>query len=123
MKQNLIGEKIMWFRDRLDPNLNTCTCEILDELIEKYLGRFDDELEQIGIKHSVGGRKNRQHANREDIIKMTIKRERDEYNTSGLEIPDLLDDRNLDFIRKWNGELRFLQNIKLVRLGRKHLKK
>lgn len=49
-----------------------------------YLGRFDEELDQIKMKHSVGQRKNRQHASREDIINMTIKREREEFDTCGL---------------------------------------
>lgn len=48
------------------------------------MSRFDDELEQIKIKHSVGNRKNRQHASREDMIKMTIKREYDEFHTGGI---------------------------------------
>jgi translation machinery-associated protein 16 len=50
----------------------------------RYLGRFDAELEQIKIKHSIGNRKNRQHANREDIINLTIKTEREEFNSCGL---------------------------------------
>jgi translation machinery-associated protein 16 len=52
----------------------------------RYIGRNDEELEQIGIKHSIGGRKNRQHASREDIIKMTKKREQEEFDTCGLGI-------------------------------------
>jgi translation machinery-associated protein 16 len=48
------------------------------------LGRFDAELEQIKIKHSIGNRKNRQHASREDIINLTIKAEREEFNSCGL---------------------------------------
>lgn len=85
------------------------------------MARFDDELQQISLKHSVGGRKNRQHASREDIIKMNKKRELEEYNTCGIEIPDFLDNRNFSVVRKWNGELRFLQNIKLRRYGKKHI--
>lgn len=50
------------------------------------MARFDDELEQISLKQSIGKRKNtnRQHANREDIIKMTISRENEEFSTCGL---------------------------------------
>lgn len=53
-------------------------------LFFRYLARFNDELEQIRIKHSVGNRKNRQHASREDIINMTIQRETEEFNTCGI---------------------------------------
>lgn len=83
--------------------------------------RFDDELEQICLKHSIGGRKNRQHASREDILRMNIKRELEEYNTCGIEIPNFLDKNNFLLVRQWNGELRYLQNIKLKRYGKKHL--
>lgn len=50
----------------------------------RYLGRFDEELEQIQVKHTVGQRKSRQHASREDVIKMTKAREMNEFNTCGL---------------------------------------
>lgn len=50
----------------------------------RYLGRFDEELEQLQLKHSIGMRKGRQHGNREDIIKMTQKNERNDFNTCGI---------------------------------------
>lgn len=73
-----------WFQDQLEESLEICTTSGIQELILKYLGRFDEELEQIKLKHSIGNRKNRQHASREDIIKMTVKREFEEYNTCGI---------------------------------------
>lgn len=121
MKQNLICEKIAWFRDNLDSDITVCTADILENLISTYLSRFDVELEQIKLKHSIGNRKNRQHASREDIINLTRKREREEYNGCGFEIPDFLNSKNLLVVRKWNGELRFLQNIKMKRYNKKIL--
>lgn len=50
----------------------------------RYLARFNEELGQIKIKHSIGNRKNRQHANREDVINLTIKNEKEEFNGCGL---------------------------------------
>ena len=50
----------------------------------RYIARNDEELEQIQIKHSIGGRKNRQHANREDILIMNKKNDTEEYNTCGI---------------------------------------
>ncbi|KAJ8954978.1 hypothetical protein NQ318_000409 [Aromia moschata] len=123
IKLNLLGEKVIWFRDHLDPSWTICTPQQVDESIENYLGRFNDELEQIRIKHSVGNRKNRQHANREDIINLTIKREKEEYQTCGLEMPNLLDSTQFKLLKSWNGELRFLQNFKLQRFNKKDLDK
>lgn len=41
-------------------------------------------MEQINIKRSIGSKRNRQHASREDIIRMTKEREKEEYNTCGI---------------------------------------
>ena len=46
--------------------------------------RFDEELEQIEIIHGMKSRKNRQHAAREDVIRMTMKREEEAFKTSGI---------------------------------------
>ncbi|XP_056640285.1 translation machinery-associated protein 16 homolog [Diorhabda sublineata] len=121
LKLNLQGEKCAWFRDNLDPDCVMCSANTLLSLILKYLARFDEELEQIRIKHSIGNRKNRQHANREDIIKMTIKREFEDFNTCGIELPNLLDPIQLENLKKWNGELRFLQNFKFKMFSKKSL--
>ncbi|KAJ9579975.1 hypothetical protein L9F63_004358 [Diploptera punctata] len=121
VKQNLTGEKFLWFRDHLEPDIIQYTPELTIEIIELYLSRFNEELEQIKLKHSIGNRKNRQHANREDIIRLTILQEEEEFATCGLEMPDLLDIVQLDMLRKWEGELRLLQNFKLKRYNRKQL--
>ena len=39
----------------------------------------------------------------------------------GLEMPDLGDEANCKYFLNWNGELRFVQNIKLRRCRRKEL--
>ncbi|KAE8747985.1 hypothetical protein FOCC_FOCC005375 [Frankliniella occidentalis] len=121
VKQNLIGEKLLWFKERIPTDVTICSKSCIDELLQTYLSRFDEELEQIRMKHSIGQRKNRQHASREDLIRHTQEREKEEYNTCGMEMPNLLDASQVKILREWNGELRFLQNFKLVRLGKKHL--
>lgn len=120
IKQNLLGEKLEWFKERLPEN-KTCSPEEIDSLVVSYLSRFDEELEQIRIKHSIGNRKNRQHASREDVINMTIEREKTEYETCGLELPDLLNPVQVEMLRNWTGELRFLPNFKLRRISKKFI--
>ncbi|XP_021924247.1 translation machinery-associated protein 16-like isoform X2 [Zootermopsis nevadensis] len=122
MKQNLIGEKFLWFRDHLVPDITKYTPELILIIIELYLGRFKEELEQISLKHSIGNRKNRQHASREDIIRLTLLREEEEFATCGLEIPDVTIPKQLEMLRNWDGELRLLQNFKLRRFSRKSLR-
>lgn len=121
IKQNLIGEKILWFKEQIPADCDVLNKEQVLELMEEYLTRFDEELEQIALKNSIGQRKNRQHASREDIINITKKQELEEFNTCGIEMPDLLDRQQMDVLKKWNGELRFLQHFKLRRIARKHL--
>lgn len=120
IKQNVIGEKLLWLKERL-PDVDKLTKDEVTQLIETYLSRFDEELEQIALKNSVGQRKNRQHASREYIINMTKKKETEEFNTCGIEMLDLTDHQQLSTLKNWNGELRFLQHFKLKRIARKHL--
>ncbi|XP_045465516.1 translation machinery-associated protein 16 homolog [Harmonia axyridis] len=115
IKNNLIGEKLLWFQEQIQQIETSLTPAVVEELILRYLNRFNEELEQIAIKHSIGNRKNRQHASREDIIKLTKNREEEEFKTCGLEIPDLLNTEQANLLRTWNGELRYLPNFKLKR--------
>ncbi|XP_054268982.1 translation machinery-associated protein 16 homolog [Macrosteles quadrilineatus] len=124
MKLNVTGEKFLWFQNNLPADVSEISHGEIASLIEKYLGRFDEELEQIQLKHSVGQRKNnRQHASREDVIKLTKKQEEEEYNAAGIELPNLLLPVQVEFLRRWNGELRFLQQFKLRRFSREFLKR
>ncbi|XP_012267516.2 translation machinery-associated protein 16 homolog [Athalia rosae] len=123
MKQNLVGEKMLWIQENMVPDVCPYTPELTADLLQKYISRNDEELEQIAIRHSIGVRKNRQHASREDVILMTKKREETEYETCGIEIPDILNPAQCALLRKWDGELRYLPNFKFVRFGKKNLLK
>lgn len=52
----------------------------------RYLGRYEEELEQIEIIRNIGNRKNSQHRSREDVIEITKQRESQEFLTQGLGI-------------------------------------
>lgn len=121
IKNNLIGEKILWFKERIPSECAILNKQQVLNLIETYLARFDEELEQIALKNSIGHRKSRQHASREDIIKITKDREIEEFSTCGLEVPDLMNEQQMEVLKNWNGELRFLQHFKLKRISRSHL--
>jgi len=84
-KVTMLGEKIAWFRDNLEEDVKTCSPEMVMELVEQYLQRFNEELTQIELKSQVGGqRTSRQYASREDNIKHTLAQEREEFETCGL---------------------------------------
>lgn len=48
----------------------------------RYLNRFEQELSIIKAKHK--NKNNRRFASREDIIRHTMEREKEEYNTAGI---------------------------------------
>lgn len=83
-KMTALGEKIAWFRDQLDPEVKIYTPGLTADLVEQYLGRFDEELEQIHLKNQIGQRSSRQHASREDAIEHSQKLEGDEYEGCGI---------------------------------------
>ena len=121
-----LGEKLLWFHDNLmilkdDQSDFKMTKANLIELVEGYLNRFEDEIENIKTKNSLSKNRKFQHSNRLDAIELTIKTETDEFNGCGLELPNLFDSENFEYFNSWGGELRFVQNIKLNRFTRKEL--
>ncbi|KAF3423495.1 hypothetical protein E2986_00401 [Frieseomelitta varia] len=121
IKQNLIGEKMLWIKEHMVSDVCPYTPELTAHLLETYIARNDEEMEQIIIKRSIGAKRNRQHASREDVIRMTKEREQEEYNTCGIEIPDILNETQCEMLRNWNGELKYMSNFKFRRFGKKHL--
>ncbi|KOC69930.1 Translation machinery-associated protein 16, partial [Habropoda laboriosa] len=121
IKQTLVAERMMWIREHMVPDVCPYTPELTARLLEVYIARNDKEMEQINIKRSVGGKRIRQHASREDVIRMTKERDLEEYNTCGLEIPDILDAHHCMVLKNWDGELNYLPYFKFRRFGKKHL--
>uniref|UniRef100_A0A3Q2P5V3 Translation machinery-associated protein 16 n=1 Tax=Fundulus heteroclitus TaxID=8078 RepID=A0A3Q2P5V3_FUNHE len=115
------GEKLLWFQSQLDPNKTTYTKKDACEIVERYLHRFDSELEQIELVNGIKGRQGRLHGAREAAIKQTIERERAQFEGVGLEIPDVINTKHLKTFRDWTGDLRKLPNIKMRKISSKAL--
>jgi len=119
------GEKLSWFKENLpaiveDPS--QISPEEVLSLVRGFLSRFEDELSQIKLKRSIGGKgRKQQHSSREDAINLAIKIETEEFEGCGLEMVDWFDPDNLNYFLNWDGELRFVQNIKLKKFTRKDL--
>ena len=122
IKQEQLQQKLLWYQSNLDSQKSMYTKNEVAELTVKYLERFKDELEQIGIVNSVGNRQTKQHQARETAIKITKERETYEFDTVGIEVPDLLNGKNLEYFRNWTGEIRYFPNIKLRKSKRSDLK-
>lgn len=117
LRLHVIGEKLLWFQNQLDPDKKEYSKIEACGVIERYLHRFDSELEQIELLNSIKGRQGRQHNSRENIIKQTIERETLLYQGPGLEIPDIINSKNLKIFREWNGDLKKLPNLKIRKIS------
>ncbi|CAL9699962.1 unnamed protein product [Knipowitschia caucasica] len=118
---NNIGEKLMWFQEQLDPTRTNYSKQDACDIIERYLQRFDSELEQIELLNGIKGRQGRLHGAREAVIKQTIERERAQFDGVGFEIPDIMNAKHLKMFREWTGDLKKLPNIKLRKVSNKGL--
>ncbi|KAM9237534.1 translation machinery-associated protein 16 [Dugong dugon] len=116
LRLSIIGEKLQWFQNHLDPQKVAYSKKDACALIESYLDRFCSELEQIELHNSIKGRQGRRHFSRETAIKQTMQRERQQYEGYGLEIPDIVDAGNLKTLREWDFDLKKLPNIKMRKI-------
>lgn len=113
-----LAEKVRWFKDNMElTEITHYSIQEVHNLINLYFKRFDKELEQLRIGDSIKGRQQlggTQFA-RENAIKMALEREKQVYDSTGLEIPDITTTANVKLLRVWNGNLDYLQKIKLKR--------
>ncbi|XP_068607295.1 translation machinery-associated protein 16 [Brachionichthys hirsutus] len=118
---SIIGEKLLWFQGQLESEKTVYTRKNACDIIERYLQRFDSELEQIELMNGIKGRQGRLHCAREAVVKQTIERERAQYEGAGFEIPDIINRKHLKTFREWTGDLKKLPNIKLRKVSNKGL--
>ena len=95
------------------------------DLVLLYRSRFDDELEQINLVQTVGNRPSqpRQHAAREAAIALAKEDETNQFQGSGIEIPDLINKKHLENFKKWDGDPKHIQNLKLKKITQLDLDK
>eukprot|EP00063_Salmo_salar_P062601 XP_014037436.1 PREDICTED: translation machinery-associated protein 16 [Salmo salar] len=110
---NSIGDKLQWFQSQLDSEKTEFTKQDACRIIERYLQRFDGELDQIELVNGIKGRQGRLHGSRENVIKQTVERETALYHGNGFEIPDIINSKHLKTFREWSGDLKKLPNIKM----------
>lgn len=126
LKLEVLAEKLLWFKERLeklDPEKKVLTKSDFGSLVHEYLQRFDSELEQIDIVRSVGKRQGNPHSSRENAVKLTIEREKRQIDEGSFEVPHVFNAKNLAFFRAWNGEIKYVKNIKLSKISSKDLEK
>ena len=95
------------------------------DLVMLYRDRFNEELEQIKLVEGVGIRQNqsRQHASREATITMAIEENTHQFEGSGIEVPDLINKKHLEAFKKWNGDSKYIQNLKMRKISKLDLQR
>lgn len=73
------------------------------------------------LKQSISKHRSHQHASRMDVIKMTLEREKGEYDGAGIELMNLCDPEKFKIFMSWDGNSVNLQHFKLDRISRKFL--
>ena len=87
IKSNILGEKLTWFLEQLDSDrTEPLTPDEFRNMIEIYLKRFDAEIEEIKLKQSISKNRINQHIARENVLRFTLERERNEFNGGGMGI-------------------------------------
>uniref|UniRef100_A0A0K8VJ26 UPF0534 protein CG15027 n=1 Tax=Bactrocera latifrons TaxID=174628 RepID=A0A0K8VJ26_BACLA len=124
IKSNIMGEKLSWFLGQIDEvRTEPLTPQEFEDLIASYLKRFDEELEQIALKQSISKNRSKQHAARQDVIKITLERERNEYQSGGMELLNLCDPVKFKSLMDWDGSALNVQHLKLDLVSHKMLQR
>ncbi|KAJ9088113.1 translation machinery-associated protein 16, variant 2 [Entomophthora muscae] len=104
--QALKCDKFSWFKYAVGDDAKPQTLEEVRELIDEYLKR---EFEDIDLK--------KPSSFKEDIRKAQHLAERQEYLTSGLEIPDLMCAKSIKLLREWDGDWNGISRVKVKKIN------
>ncbi|XP_054709291.1 translation machinery-associated protein 16 homolog [Uloborus diversus] len=113
-------KKLKWFKENINSEKSTCSAAEFKEVIERYLSRFDEEQKKLDVK-SIKGRHAHERITLEYKVKFSVAKEKNEFNTGGLELPNLLDKETFEKLKKWNGEARFISLFPMTLITRDSL--
>lgn len=120
-KMNVVGQKLFWFYEQIEDIIEPLSPDEYEKLIDEYLSRFNEELEQIKLKQELNKKRNNQHAARESMIKITLEKEVGGFNGGGLELPNLCDPLEFKQFHEWDGDSSKIQHLKMHFISRKFL--
>ncbi|KAI5842385.1 translation machinery-associated protein 16 [Morchella snyderi] len=83
------------------------------DLVEKWVHRDDEELFEMHSERRPG----RPTSTKEDLLKQRIDREIEEFRT-GFYIPDLQDSENIERLRRWDGTVGSLAQVRFTRISK-----
>ncbi|KAF2838620.1 hypothetical protein M501DRAFT_934552 [Patellaria atrata CBS 101060] len=110
-------QRISFLQDEALNHPEAFTSDEIKDIIQQYLKRNDAEIEALKAERRLG----RPASNRQTLLEQQRALEQKEY-VSGLWLPDLEDENNLNLLRNWNGEWVHLSTMKYIRLSDRGVK-
>lgn len=111
-------DRIFFCQDRLPATLHPLELEEVQEIVEEYLARHDEELEQLKAERRAG----RPPSTRQTLLEQQKTVDAQEYE-SGLWLPNLQDEETLVKLDNWQGDWTGLANMRFVRLEKRGVAK
>ena len=105
-------DRIVFFQERLPATLHPLEMENIQTLIQKYVARNDEELEQLKSERRAG----RPPSTRQTLLEQQRKADEKEHE-SGIWLPNLRDEETLVKLDGWTGDWVSLGNMRFVRVN------
>ncbi|KAL2004292.1 hypothetical protein VTN02DRAFT_4017 [Thermoascus thermophilus] len=111
--RQLYVDRVSWFQECVADASSPMSDAEIAELINKYIHRSDEEIEQLKQER----RKGRPPSKREEALEQRREVEDKEFKT-GFWVPDLTEEEVRLRLASWNGEWSSLSTMKFIRLTR-----
>lgn len=106
-------DRVAFFQDRLPETLHPLETEKIQALIQDYLSRGDEEIEQLKAERRAG----RPASTRQTILEQQRKVEVEEFD-SGFWLPNLQDEETLTRLDAWKGDWAGLGTLHFLRVSK-----
>lgn len=106
-------DRVAFFQDRLPETLHPLETEKIQALVQEYLERGDEELEELKAERRTG----RPASTRQTLLEQQRKMDEKEYE-SGFWMPNLQDEETLTRLDGWKGDWVGLGVMRFLRVGK-----
>ncbi|KAI8981789.1 hypothetical protein BDF20DRAFT_986804 [Mycotypha africana] len=108
------GERWVWFRYAFDEEKPAATKAELQELVEIYLQRHDEEINELEAARTRGHNR-KAKTPRQEFLEALKESETNEY-IAGMELPDMTNGKMLKLLREWDGDKNGMSRIRTIRV-------
>ncbi|KAJ3020503.1 hypothetical protein HKX48_000707 [Thoreauomyces humboldtii] len=109
VKRTRVVERLLWFKYAIEDDTVALTIDQVHDIIHMYIGRNDDEIEEIVANM----RKGRPPPGRLELLRNLRAKDMQEFNV-GIVVPDLTAQKNVAALKSWEGDYNGMGHIKSV---------